>query len=419
VLRTAQALVASGVSNRRIAKALKALRATLPESMPLSGLSIIAVADQVVVRERGGRWQADSGQYLLEFEGDPAAGKLSIVERKPHAPEPEDWFERALELERTDPEASVRAYRQAIDSDPSHVDAWINLALLLHDGRKLNEALRVYMEALDVIGAEAVLLFNLGVLLEDMQRRKEAIQAYEGALRVDPRLADSHYNLALLHQRAGKSQAALRHMAQYRRLTASPRPSPLVAPLLTPAGARGYWVPAVSRIPLGECLGAIEPSGETRFASCSPWRGSRYAQIFRAYLDPSGNERPSLHARHSRAAAAAAIAAVASGGEIWLLDSANYNAGPVGRDQVGHHPQRSRRAVGSVGRPGWRCVRRLHGGRQAPRFAIWSSLPFPPAAAPTAINVTAGAELTIEGCLIANLPQFGGRRGFRDEGPDH
>ena len=222
VLRTAQALVASGVSNRRIAKALKALRATLPESMPLSGLSIIAVADQVVVRERGGRWQADSGQYLLEFEGDPAAGKLSIVERKPHAPEPEDWFERALELERTDPEASVRAYRQAIDSDPSHVDAWINLALLLHDGRKLNEALRVYMEALDVIGAEAVLLFNLGVLLEDMQRRKEAVQAYEGALRVDPRLADSHYNLSLLYQRLGKPREALRHMSLYRKLGAKP-----------------------------------------------------------------------------------------------------------------------------------------------------------------------------------------------------
>ena len=74
------------------------------------------------------------------------------------------------------------------------------------------------MEALDVIGAEAVLLFNLGVLLEDMQRRKEAVQAYEGALRVDPRLADSHYNLALLYERLGKPREALRHMSLYRRL---------------------------------------------------------------------------------------------------------------------------------------------------------------------------------------------------------
>jgi tetratricopeptide (TPR) repeat protein len=216
MLRTAQALVASGVSSRRITKAMKALRASLPPAMPLSGLSISAVADQVVVRERGGRWQAESGQYLLEFEGDPAAGTLSVVERKPA--EPEDAFARALALERADPDASAKAYRQAIDFDPAHVDAWINLGLLLHENRRLNEALRVYMEALDVIGAEAVLLFNLGVLLEDMQRRREAIQAYEGALRVDPRLADSHYNLALLYERSGKPREALRHMALYRKL---------------------------------------------------------------------------------------------------------------------------------------------------------------------------------------------------------
>jgi tetratricopeptide (TPR) repeat protein len=220
VLRTAQALVASGLTHRRIARALKALRATLPESMPLSGLSIGAVGDQVVVRERTGRWQADSGQYLLEFEGDPDAGTLSVVERRPAAPAAanEDWFAQAVALERTDFEASARAYRRAIDADPSHADAWINLGLLLHENRRLTEALRVYMEALDVIGAEAVLLFNLGVLLEDMQRRKEAVQAYEGALRVDPRLADGHYNLALLYERLGKPREALRHMSLYRRL---------------------------------------------------------------------------------------------------------------------------------------------------------------------------------------------------------
>jgi tetratricopeptide (TPR) repeat protein len=216
VMRTAQALVASGVSNRRINKAMKALRASLPASMPLSGLSISAVADQVVVKERGGRWQAESGQYLLEFEGDPAAGTLSVVERK--APDPQDAFARALELERSDPDASAKAYREAIDFDPANIDAWINLGLLLHENRRLTEALRVYMEALDVIGAEAVLLFNLGVLLEDMQRRREAIQAYEGALRIDPTLADSHYNLALLYERSGKPREALRHMSLYRKL---------------------------------------------------------------------------------------------------------------------------------------------------------------------------------------------------------
>ena len=220
VLRTAQSLVAAQVPARRINKALKSLRAKLPASMPLSGLSIGAVGDQVVVKEGGSRWQAESGQYLLAFEGDPAAGALRIVER---APEPtasgwDEWFERGVALERSDPEGAARAYRQAIEDDPSRLDAWINLGLLQHDSRRMNDALRTYLEALDVVGAEGVLLFNLGVLLEDMQRRREAQQAYEGVLRVDPAMADAHYNLALLLEKSGKPREALQHMAQYRRL---------------------------------------------------------------------------------------------------------------------------------------------------------------------------------------------------------
>src|SRR5436190_17693495 len=80
VLRTAQALVAAKVPRQRINRSVKELRRHLPDSMPLSGLSICAVADRVVVREGGSRWQADSGQYLLAFDGDPADGSLSVIE---------------------------------------------------------------------------------------------------------------------------------------------------------------------------------------------------------------------------------------------------------------------------------------------------------------------------------------------------
>src|SRR5207245_2873528 len=72
VLRTAQALADAKVPQRRITRSVRELRRHLPDAMPLSGLSICAVADRVVVREGSGRWQADSGQYLLEFEGHPA-----------------------------------------------------------------------------------------------------------------------------------------------------------------------------------------------------------------------------------------------------------------------------------------------------------------------------------------------------------
>jgi tetratricopeptide (TPR) repeat protein len=221
VLRTAQALAAANVPHRRITKSLRELRRHLPDTMPMSGLRIDAVADRVVVSEAGKRWQAESGQYLLGFEGDPAAGSLSVIERP--APVADDdglrdnWLGQAVALENTDIDAAIQAYERAIAADPSHVDARINLGRLLHETGRLELAERAYREAQE-IGGDATLMFNYAILLEDMNRRKDAIVAYEGALRIDPAFADSHYNLALLYEQLDKPQDALRHMARYRRL---------------------------------------------------------------------------------------------------------------------------------------------------------------------------------------------------------
>jgi tetratricopeptide (TPR) repeat protein len=57
------------------------------------------------------------------------------------------------------------------------------------------------------------------VLLEDMGRKSGALDAYRSAAASDPGFADCHYNLALLAEELGKPQDAIRHMAQYRRLT--------------------------------------------------------------------------------------------------------------------------------------------------------------------------------------------------------
>ena len=220
VLRTAQALAAAKVPRRRITRSVRELRRHLPEAMPLSGLSICAVADRVVVKEGSGRWQAESGQYLLAFEGDPANGSLSVIDRKDAVPQAsaEDWFARGVDLEEEDAEAAVRAYAQAVTADPKLLDAHVNLGCLLHEAGRLAEAERAYRDAIRACGDEPSLLYNLGVLLEDMNRKSEAMLAYETALRGNPGLADCHYNLALLCEGLDKPREAIRHMAQYRRL---------------------------------------------------------------------------------------------------------------------------------------------------------------------------------------------------------
>ena len=246
VLRTAQALADADVPPRRIARSLKELRRHLPETMPLSGLSISAVGDRVVVREGASRWQADSGQYVMEFGGDPASGSLSLIERGARADEPQAlpqtastgeppvaaaplhgaqaWFDRGVALEKSDGDAAVAGYERAIATDPALLDARVNLGRLLHEQGRLAQAERVYRDALVACGSDAVLLYNLGVLLEDLKRPGEALKAYQAALALDARFADCHYNLGLLYEALGRRREAIKHMARYRVLAGNAAP---------------------------------------------------------------------------------------------------------------------------------------------------------------------------------------------------
>ena len=193
-LKTAQALADAGVPRPRIIRAVKALRRRLPESMPLSGLSIAALAGRVVVREGRRQWQADSGQYLLGFEGDPAGGSFNVIEQRPAArPAP-------------------------LQDERSLFDTHIGRASELHEAGRLAEAERAYREAIRACGSSALLQYNLGVVLEDRGRKGEALQAYEAALKDDPDFADCRYNLALLCQALKRPRDAIRHLAHYRRL---------------------------------------------------------------------------------------------------------------------------------------------------------------------------------------------------------
>jgi DNA-binding transcriptional MerR regulator len=246
VLRTARALIEAKVPRRRIHQSLEDLRRHLPETVPLSGLSICAVGERVVVRDGKTRWQADNGQYLLGLDVVLENGVLHMVERpevgRPEVstngngtnghtagPKPavgpktaEQWFIEALELESADVRAARRAYEHAVKLDPHHLASWINWGRLLHEQGAIAEAGKVYQRALAECGPDPLLLFNRGVLLEDQGNAGAALEAYQAAIEEDPDMADCHYNLARLYEAQGKLQHAIRHLGQYRRLVTGP-----------------------------------------------------------------------------------------------------------------------------------------------------------------------------------------------------
>jgi tetratricopeptide (TPR) repeat protein len=243
VLRTARALIEAKVPRKRIHRSLEDLRRHLPETVPLSGLSICAVGERVVVRDGKTRWEADNGQYLLGLEVVLENGVLHMVERSEAGADAtnsretdsrdtngrevdsktaEQWFIEALELESADVRAARRAYEHAVKLDPRHLASWTNWGRLLHEQGAIAEADKVYQRALAECGPDPLLMFNRGVLLEDLGNAGAALEAYQAAIEEDPDMADCHYNLARLYESLGKPQHAIRHLGQYRRLVTGP-----------------------------------------------------------------------------------------------------------------------------------------------------------------------------------------------------
>lgn len=213
ILRTAGELTAAQVPEQRVRRVLRRLREQLPDDQSLTTVRLSADGGRVVVREGDAVWNAESGQNLFDF-GEPAPPR----DDDDAAADAEDWFALALDLEATSPADARAAYQRAIELDPGHIDAHVNLGRMLHEEGAPAAAEKHYRIALDLDPAHPIAAFNLGVSLEDLGRTADAIATYEKAIAIDPENADAHYNLAGIYERKGDKPAALRHLKAYRSL---------------------------------------------------------------------------------------------------------------------------------------------------------------------------------------------------------
>lgn len=220
VFRTVKALTGAKIPARRINRSIAALRRLLPPTVPLSGLQISAVGNDVIVREGDGQRHVESGQYLLALDVRVTSGIVEFVDRTPKGSrDAEALFLQGEALEDADPSGAAAAYQASVRVDPRLAAAWTNWGRLVHLGGELSAAEKIYRDGLKHCDRDPLLLFNLAAVLEDAGRPEDAIPLYLDAIAEDEQLADAHYNVARLYEGAGDMQAAIRHMACYRRLT--------------------------------------------------------------------------------------------------------------------------------------------------------------------------------------------------------
>jgi hypothetical protein len=132
---------------------------------------------------------------------------------------------------------------------------------------------------------------------------------------------------------------------------------------------------------------------------------SAHAQVFRAYLSPTGNDNNPCTLQQPCRLLPAALAAVASGGEIWITGSANYNTETVNISKsvtIVAVPG----ALGSVIAIGGPAIRiNTASLLVALRNVVVAQLAG--GGGTNGVEVTAGSQVQIDRSLIVNLPQNG------------
>jgi predicted O-linked N-acetylglucosamine transferase (SPINDLY family) len=95
-------------------------------------------------------------------------------------------------------------YRQILEADPYHADAWHLLGEIAIRRRDFARAIECISYAIHLSGAFAPFHINLGVAYEESERLDEAVASYERALALQPDSADAYNNMGVALRKQGK-----------------------------------------------------------------------------------------------------------------------------------------------------------------------------------------------------------------------
>jgi tetratricopeptide (TPR) repeat protein len=221
-LRATHGLLAKQVKIRDVAKAIGALRHSLPRvTRPLQELRIVSDGRRVVVRADGVAFEPLTGQMVLDFQvtslRDDVVRLLRPEAASERAKTAYDLYAKASTLDE-DPATFDEAeslYKRAIHLDPSLAIAYTNLGNIRFRRGDEKGAEELYARALEVDDRQPEAHYNIGYVLLERGEARRAVGYFEKAIVSDSRFADAHFNLAMAYEQLGERAKAKPHWRRY------------------------------------------------------------------------------------------------------------------------------------------------------------------------------------------------------------
>ncbi|MCI0604661.1 tetratricopeptide repeat protein [bacterium] len=222
-LRAAAALISGGISLQQVIRSIELIKKKFPEINGISELKFFSHNNTLMMRYNGLSFDPVNGQLLLSFEdrehAAPAAFKSRQKERN-HL----FWFEYGLRYDIEGKwQLAVKAYRKALQLDPTLADCWNNLATIYYRVGKKKKAIRYYLNALKINSSYKLAYYNLGNIFEELKKFRTAVKMYLRAIELDPEYYDAHYNLALVYDKIHSYREACHHWEIYFRFDSGSR----------------------------------------------------------------------------------------------------------------------------------------------------------------------------------------------------
>jgi tetratricopeptide (TPR) repeat protein len=222
-LRAATTLISGGISLQQVIRSIELIKKKFPEVKGISELKFFSHHNTLMMRYNGISFDPVNGQLLLSFDDrehtEPAAFKAPKQEKNQLF-----WFEYGLRYDIEGKwQLAVKAYRKALQLDPTLADCWNNLATIYYRIGRKKKAIRYYLNALKINSSYKLAYYNLANIFEELKKFRTAVKMYLKAIELDPEYFDAHYNLALVYDKIHAYREARHHWEIYFRYDSASR----------------------------------------------------------------------------------------------------------------------------------------------------------------------------------------------------